>query len=173
MWLSRVCLISLFALTLSACGFRPLYGDYSGAKVMPALETIFVEVIEDRGGQILRNELLTLISPKGMPNPTKYRLKIDLNEMETTQLQRTDETATRTDLRLVSKFVLVRVADNETVLSGGSISIGSYDLVDAEFGRITAKKNARRRASREMAQDIRSRLSTFFLNPPRKNISTH
>jgi len=167
---SKALLFTVLTGLLTACGFRPLYGDFSGAKVMPELETIFIVPIADRGGQILRNELLSLINPRGVHAHANYQLSIGLAETESRQLQRTDETATRADLRLNATFTLNRLKDNEIILSGGSISLASYDLVDAEYVRIAAKENARIRAAKDMARDIRSRLSTFFLNPPTQKI---
>ncbi|MCW9036182.1 MAG: LPS assembly lipoprotein LptE [Rhodospirillales bacterium] len=169
MLLFRTIILILGLSLITSCGFRPLYGKHSySPKAQQKLEKVFVKTIVDRKGQLLRNELQTILAPKGLIGSPLYSLSVTVTESETRQLQRTDETATRAELRLSANFSLTDLKKNQTIISGQSIGIASYDLVDAEYSQIVAAKNAQKRAARDVALDIKSRLSTFFLNPPKK-----
>ena len=78
MWLSRTLTSLLLLLALSACGFKPLYGtDKSGLSDPQAeLATIKVGPIPDRLGQIVRNQLVEYLSPRGHAAQKLY----DLNQ---------------------------------------------------------------------------------------------
>lgn len=74
------CLI--LGLSLSACGFQPLYGDRaSGVSMETAVEIskIKIQIIPDRQGQILRNLLLERINPRGQPQNPEYQLSAQIS----------------------------------------------------------------------------------------------
>ncbi len=62
-------IFSLLALSLfTACGFQPLYGERTqNAQVSGKLAATYILPIDGRDGQIVRNELMDLITPKGIP----------------------------------------------------------------------------------------------------------
>ena len=57
---------AVMAASLGACGFHPLYGDRSiGAVSTVDLAAVQIDLIRDREGQMLRNELLDRFQPRG------------------------------------------------------------------------------------------------------------
>ncbi len=171
MSLFRTSIIIIALGLVASCGYRPLYGKYSSKPQAGAkLENVYVATISDRRGQLVRNELQTLINPKGQRATRDYTLTIKLVENKSQQLQRTDESATRADLYLRARFSLKSHLENKIIFSGNSMAISSYDLADAEYSQVATAKSALKRAAINLAQDIKSRLSTYFLNPP-KNTS--
>jgi len=150
-------------LTLSGCGFRPLYGeDEAGTSTFDSLETIQIAALPDRTGQQLHNLLRDRINPRGQPNRPVYVLRISLTEKTEKLAIAQDETATRANLRLSANFTLTKVKSSEVVMSGSSRSANSYNIVDSQYATYVSENDARDRALRELSEDIRLRLAIYF-----------
>ena len=72
---------------ISGCGFEPLYVEkktssdwyYNNefdAGIRDEMASVKVELIQDRIGQLIRNDLLDKLTPKGEPKSPKYYLKV-------------------------------------------------------------------------------------------------
>ena len=158
-----VALALVSGLALNACGFRPLYGETSeGASSFDSLETIQIAALPDRTGQQLHNLLRDRINPRGQPNRPEYILRILLSEQTEALAIDEDETATRANLRLSASFTLTKLNGDEVVFTGLSNSINSYNIVDSQFATYVSQGDARERALRELSEDIRLRLATYF-----------
>ncbi len=153
----------LAALGLGACGFRPLYGTAAdGTSSFDDLETVQIDPLPDRVGQQLHNLLRDRINPRGQPREPRYVLRISLSERREALAIEEDETATRTNLRLSARFNLVELDSNAVVFKGFSNSINSYNIVESQFATYVSEQDARERALRELSEDIRLRLATYF-----------
>lgn len=150
-------------LLLGACGFRPLYGTGAdGSSAFDDLETVQVAPLPDRTGQRLHNLLRDRINPRGQPQAPRYVLQISLSEdLENLAIEQ-DETATRANLKLTARFRLRSVEGDEIVFRGVSNSVNSYNIVDSQFATFVSQRDARDRALRELSEDIRLRLATYF-----------
>src|SRR5262245_11250622 len=131
--LGRACLI-LALLLAAGCGFRPLYGeDYAGPASLSGVRIAMIQDRPDRMGgnalsaraaQHLRNDLMNRITPRGQPAPAQYELHVILTETKSATIGlRSDETATRSFLRLVAAFWVVR-------LEGGGLILNTQTLQD-------------------------------------------
>ena len=76
-------------LLVSSCGFQPLYvqrdnssswyfSDKFDTSIVEELAKIKVVAIKDRFGQQMRNHLLDLLTPKGVPSNPQYRLVVEV-----------------------------------------------------------------------------------------------
>ena len=148
-------------LVLSACGFRPLYGRDNGDATLE-FSRIKVEPIPDRIGQILHNNLLTALNPKGLAGKPIYVLNTNLTHGSASLAVRKSTFATRANLSVKATFWLTRVQDGKVLYSGQSDITVSYNLLDSEFGTIAAHKHARSRALRELSHGIRTQLGVYF-----------
>ena len=164
--------IFLPLLLLAACGFEPLYvekkhdnawyfdGDFD-TSISQEMAKVKVEPIADRFGQLLRNELIDLISPKGQPKTPKYRLFVTLkNKTETEQALRSDITATRKMVKYKVKYYMTM--GNERVLNGDSVAYSSYDILANPYSTTMAKKKGDKDAATTIANDISLRLGAYF-----------
>lgn len=141
---------ALLALTLTACGFTPLYagGGASG--------NINIETIEGRAGHALRKALLQELAPglPGLDQPAS--LKIILDENIARLALQPDEAATRTDIIVNADYVL---AYDGGAISGDSSAETSFLVPDAPFSDIAAQVDATDRAmlllARRIADDLR------------------
>ncbi len=157
-------LLPLFAMVLlGACGFRPLYGTDATGGAPGELATIKISPIPDRLGQQLRNHLLDLLSPRGRPADPRYVLTVRLEQATQRLAIEKDAFATRANLRLTALYSLQDPNNRENVLSGKSLVVSSYNILDSEFATLMAEKDAKARAAREIAHDIRTRLAAFFV----------
>ncbi len=162
MWWSKAIVLSGFIL-LSACGFRPLYGTGGGgAEGRDALAQIQIKPIADRSGQQLRNHLLDLMTPRGQPAAARYILSVTLSESIRNLAVRKTALATRANLRLQASFVLSEKATGKRLHSDKTLVVSGYNILGADFATLQAVKDARARALRETAENIRVRLGVFF-----------
>jgi len=165
----------LASLIVSACGFRPLYGKH-GAGTFPAeqyLARIDIAQINDRIGQQLRNNLLSRLSPKGVADKPLYSLNITIAESIANLGVKKSAVVTRGNLRLSASYSLTlikRDKENQQMhLADGSVlSVSSYDIPQAQYAARAALKDARTRATKELADDIRTRLAVYFKQNPDK-----
>jgi LPS-assembly lipoprotein len=149
----------LLALTVWSCGFQPLMGARVGA---PAdLAQVRVDVIADRSGQILRNNLEDALNPKGPTVDSRYRLEVRLYEPRQEIAIRRDVSASRVSYTANATFILT---DNlgRSLFSGSSSSSSTFEATNSEFGSVMAQRNARDRALEEISGDIRQQLAAYF-----------
>lgn len=152
----------LLAALLGACGFQPLYGPGWNSDGAQELASIRISPIADRRGQILRNELMDRLTPLGTPATPAYTLVVNLTETTENLSVRRDDTATRANLILTANFKLTKLASDEVVILGSSETVNSFNISEFQFATLSAESDARRRAARELAVDIATRLTLAF-----------
>ncbi|MGE0421476.1 MAG: hypothetical protein AB7O88_04390 [Reyranellaceae bacterium] len=153
---------------LSACGLRPLYGGDEGnpaggapGGVRGDLAAIKIATIAERGGQVLRNALLDHLTPEGEPAQPLYQLAVTRSESEETPLRRLDEVAMLQILRVGASWSL-RDLSGATLTAGVSRTLARFDLTRSQPATDAARENARERAARDLAEDIRVKLALYF-----------
>lgn len=164
MWWFRGIALIFAAFLLGACGFRPLYGEIGDDRVADALQKVEVLRIPDRLGQELHNELLDLLNPRGRPADPVHSLEVRLTETKQQLAVERTSFATRANLIVRAQFFLRNVKDLEQkpFYRGERTSVASYDVITEKFATIMAEKDARSRAVRALAQDIRLQLAAFY-----------
>ena len=160
-WFKLMIALALPAL-LAACGFEPMYGREAAKDVPADFAFVQIEPIKDRVGHMLHNHLRDAINPRGVPAKPRYYLKVTLTEsVQETAIQRT-AFAARANLVLTANFVLHDATTRAPILSGSAISTAGYAHQSAEYGTLAAEKDARERAVRDLAEEIRARLGLYF-----------
>ncbi len=148
---------------LSACGFQPLYGDQTeNAEIRHKLAATYVMPIEGYVGQIVRNELLDQVTPKGIPATVRYRLKVKLVEEKQGLAIDDDDSTNRYNLSLFAKYTLLDPTGKQVIYTGTAQSIASYNIVDSDFANLAAEKNARKRSALVVAEKIHRQLSVYL-----------
>ena len=160
MWCSRA--IVAFALLTAACGFQPLYGERAGAPTVAAMAETRINLIPDRAGQELRNNLLDRLNPRGAPARPRYELDVRLGErLDRLGIARND-TTTYARLTLTADFTLREVGKPAPVYSGQSRWTDGYTVVSSHFANLNAEADARSKALREIGNDIQQKLGVYF-----------
>ena len=164
--MSRAGIAAAALLFVTGCGFQPLYGPQQiGADGVSPLQQIAVSPIPERVGQLLRIELTKNLNPKGPPATPVYRLGVTVRESKQNLAVRKDATATRANLIIVATYTLSDAQSRQTLLKGSVRSINSYNILDADFATLSAEADARRRAARDLATEIQSRVGLFLARP--------
>lgn len=172
--MNKLSLFSILAcfsmLPLAGCGFQPMYGDYSAAADQTshntALSQIAIDIIPDREGQILRNNLIDKLYDGGYPSQPTATLHIEKLEETITELDLTKSSeATRAQLRLQTNIVLKEASTGKTLLTRPLQSITSYNILESEFATRVTKESARQSAIADLARQIELNLSLYSNAP--------
>ncbi|MEX2648865.1 MAG: hypothetical protein WD673_07620 [Alphaproteobacteria bacterium] len=157
-------------LGLAACGFRPLYGrDVSGAASPVALELAAIAVapveaapLDRRLGQVLRNELLELVNPRGEPATARYDLSIRLATDRAALAIAADDTITRYNVILDAAVLLAERASGAPVHETTVRAVGSYDVQVSDYGTLIAERATREDTARDLARRIAAVLAAIL-----------
>lgn len=160
----------LGTLLLSACGFRPMYGDPTAANSpgganRAKLAEVQIDAIADRLGQQLNNLLRDRMNPAGQPDKPKYHLSVTLDKNSTTIASGNANTRHQ-DLTVTATYWLsqANTGDNTTYLLSGLNSrvTVNYDTLDDPYNDIATEQDAERRAIEQLADMITTRVSAYF-----------
>jgi LPS-assembly lipoprotein len=165
---------------LTAGCFQPLYGNGSldavGAPppVRTALASVEVQEIdapngtpEARLGVEVRNALIFGLTGGSGALPPAYTLKINLRGNR--QHVIVDITTARPDMEIYgidATYSLTDVAAKKVVLTGRAFARQSYDIPGQQqrFARARGERDAQDRASTIIAEQIKSRLASYFVS---------
>ncbi|HVI52785.1 MAG TPA: LPS assembly lipoprotein LptE [Candidatus Sulfotelmatobacter sp.] len=150
------------ALSLAACGFRPMYGKSSAdPAVAGELASISVASIKDRNGQLLHNALLNRLNPRGEPLKPVYSLQVILTSTDTAEATLPDDTASRNLVTYTATYQLLQ--GERLVTQGVSTKELSYDYLVQHFSDISAQDAVNHRAADQVAEEIRNALAAYFI----------
>ena len=154
----------LLGLALSGCGFQPLYGRSDPQAVSPLehMAAIRIAPLPDRVGQQMHNLLRDRLNPRGQPREPAYRLDLKISESRRELGIRKDETATRANLILSASFTLRELGSDRVLLQGRTSSVNSFNILTNQFATSFSESDARKRALRELSDNIRTRLGIYF-----------
>jgi LPS-assembly lipoprotein len=155
----------LLIFLLYGCGFQTVYNG-SQQESFNESSKIMISPLPDRIGQILRNNLMFALNPKGHKSKPEYILKIRLSESSKSLALRETAFATRVNLTVKSEFNLTRIKDKESLYSGISNISVSYNILKSDYATIAVKKNALTRGLSEVSRNIHSQLEVYFSRIP-------
>lgn len=149
---------------VAGCGFRPLYGTQGvhNQSVQADMSGVAIQPISNRSGQLLRNRLLDKMTPAGQPTAPTYQLTVDLHESKVPLGIRKDETATRANMNQTATYILVDLTSHVIADRGSVQATTSYDIVNSDFGTISAERDARARGINILAEEITLRVALYF-----------
>jgi LPS-assembly lipoprotein len=154
----------LFAgLTLTACGFRPLYASGpDGTGPGDAMAGIYVESIPERVGYQLRNHLLDRLGATGSSDGAVYRLKITLREQSEGVAIRPNASITRYNYSLQARYDLIPTNGAAAVKSGNVSALAAYNVATSPYATVVAEQDASNRAAGDIAERLRVELAVYF-----------
>jgi LPS-assembly lipoprotein len=157
----RLAPVVLAVSLLAGCGgYRPLYGSNAAESgVKTELSGISVAEQRNRAGQLVRNELTSVMRGTGSSG---YVLEL-LPEEQTRKISaQVGQKLERYRYALKVSYVLHRTESKEPLTEGTVFSNVGYDTVEQPVSDLQAAENARARATKEVAEDIRLRLAAYF-----------
>jgi LPS-assembly lipoprotein len=150
--------LSLLGMTLSACGFTPLYAT----KGLPAsLASIEVVAPEGRTGYLLRESLDDALGRSPGATPA-YRLTYSVDERRDPRGLGPDNAASRYEVSLKVSYHLIDLATKMDVKDGSTEVFVTYGAADAPYAGIAAQNAGEESAATEVAGRIRIDIAEFL-----------
>jgi LPS-assembly lipoprotein len=160
---------------LSAACFQPVYGERvpGGSAVRDALAAVDVAQIDAPKGSplariavVTRNELVFDLTGGSGGAPPTHRLTIRLIPGKNAII--VDPVTQRTefsDFSLDAYYTMVEVASGKTVVNGNTTTRVTYNVPGQEqrFAQARGLRDAETRAAKVIADQIRTRLASYFV----------
>jgi hypothetical protein len=163
-----VCFGSLSAVAagVAGCGFQPVYMRTASGKPGVAqrdLSTVFVEIIPERPGQLLRQALQERFNDDS-GTPPAYDLKVTFSISGEGIAIETNDIATR--IRLVGNAtwtLLGRDQKRSTLTSGSARALDAVNIFDSQYFAADLETEAeQQRIAENIATQIASQLAIWF-----------
>ncbi len=167
----RTLLTGLLATPLAGCGWHALYARNDDGTPGPAqikLAQVFVPVIPERSGQLLRQALQQRFEGTGADGPKRYTLGVTFALAADSIGIQPDTTASRVRLIGTASWRLATVATPPVILRTGSArALDGYDILNQQyFAADFENATAVRRVARTIAEQITEQLGAYFLAHP-------
>ncbi len=168
--IGRRLFVGAAAAGLGGCGFHPLYGRFgaTGGTVAPELASIYVTVMSERQGQLLRQALQQRLAGTDDSGTKLYELSGGLNvAAEGIGIQQ-DTSSTRTRLSASSSWTLRKLdVANTVVTSGSARAVDGININNQEyFAADLETAAAYRRLAETVADQITLDLAVYFRTHP-------
>ena len=156
-------------LTLGGCGFHPLYAP--AAPATAALGTVFVDIIPNRNGQLLRQALQARLEGSGSAAAKKYTLSVVLlqtGEALATQ-QNNFSSRERDTATALWSLREVGATGTQPITQGTARAVDGHDVLDAQFFYSDLQSDAATRRLAELVADqITQALAIYFREHPQR-----
>jgi LPS-assembly lipoprotein len=156
----------LLALAAGGCGFRPLYAP--GGATNAALKDVYVDVIANRNGQLLRQALQQRMEGEGSEGSKHYELSVALSFTGEAVGIQGDTSSDRTRYIGTARWTLKQPGDLGTKIVSGSVrSVDGANVIDEQFFYSDLSSEAiQRRMGDNLADQIVERLAEYFRAHP-------
>ncbi len=161
----RVAALALCLLAPS-CGFRPLYGQ-AGVQ-SGRLAAIYVDIIPNRAGQLLRQALQTRLEGASSGVAKQYTLGVAYSEAVQGLGIQSDNSTTR-NRNIGSVIWSLHPTGNPSVqIAGGTVrALDGYNILDEQFFYADLEEEAaQRRLAENLADQIVTGLALYFDRHP-------
>ncbi|HEY0148038.1 MAG TPA: LPS assembly lipoprotein LptE [Allosphingosinicella sp.] len=159
MTLRAAALLLALTIPLTGCGLRPLYAGGGSGLVAQSLRSIEVGPIGGRAGWLVRTALEDRLAPGA--GAKRYRLEVELDDQIIGFGVRADDAETRERRTLRARYRLVEQDKGTVVLDATAGSDVGIDVVSSEYAVVAAEQTALERLSKELADQIVTRLALF------------
>lgn len=156
----RIALVLAAAIALSGCGLRPLYQGGGSGHVVQSLRAVEVGPIAGRAGWLVRTALVDRLRRQEGTAP-RYRLEVELDDRITGFGIRSDDAITRERRTLRARYRLVDAAVGTVLVDATAGSDAGIDVVSSDYATVAAEQSALERLSRDIADQIVSRLALY------------
>jgi LPS-assembly lipoprotein len=152
-------ILALAALLLGGCTLQPLYSGGGKGAVAQTLRSVAVAPIDGQAGWLVRTSLEDRLGSGGAG--AKYRLEVELDDQIAGFGIRRDDAVTRERRTLRARYRLVDAAVGTVLLDATAGSDAGIDVVSSDYATVAAEQTALERLSKEVADQIVSRLALY------------
>jgi LPS-assembly lipoprotein len=149
--------------SLGACGFQPLYAP-SGSNEA-ALRSVYVDLIPNRNGQLLRQALQARLEGAGRDGPQTFVLSVSLTQTSEALATQQDNSTSRERDTATATWSLRRSTDSPftKIAFGTAHAVDGHDVLDAQFFYGDLQSDAAtRRLAEAVADSITQSLAAYF-----------
>ena len=164
---ARAALAVLSGIALAGCTVQPLYAPQpqAGTVRTAALASVYIEPVDDRVGQELRNHLIFLMNGgAGQPANPAYELSLNVRTRSrnaaVVQITTSDGEPTARTVTVTADYRLKRADDGTEIARRRAVVSASYDVSLQEFADTRAERDAENRAATEAAEQLRALIAT-------------
>jgi LPS-assembly lipoprotein len=170
---ARLLAVAALAALTAGC-FQPMYAEHADGTPGLREKLMGVEVPpvdknnasrEARIGVEIRNALAFKLYGNATGMPPTHRLVLRFNTSRSSlMIDQATALPTSENVNIDAQYNLVDIATNKSVMTGSTFSRVSYDLPGSlqRFSRQRAFRDAEDRAAQEIAENIQTRLASFF-----------
>lgn len=151
------------SLVVGSCGFHPMLAtrDDGGPSVAGDLAGVRIGYIESRSGQVLRNDLVEALNPRGEPQHAKYSLAIRIEEPQQNLAYQRTNAVTNVSYGVIAYWTLLD-ENGKTIFSSNSSSSQQYENSNSQYATTVSAQNVRDRIMVDISNDIRNKLAQYF-----------
>jgi LPS-assembly lipoprotein len=166
--LSRRAFTALALLALSGCGFAPLYGGAQGQAASAGLESVQVQNIPERTGQLLRLSLEQQLHAQGQPVTEQYTLIVNYGIDQTGEGLQADSSTTRTRFDAHAAWRLSPIGNPAiTLISGNATAMDALNIIDQQyFASNLETETVNQQLADEISAQITAQLAAWFRAHP-------
>ncbi len=156
------------ATALTSCGFHPLYAP--GGTQQAALQAIYVPILPDRTGQLLRQALQARLEGDDSGVAKRYELTIAYTKTTANLDVQADNSTTRNRDVGTATWHLHPVGNTSDTLASGTVrSVDGYNIIDEQFFYMDLSEEAAQyRIADALADQIVTGLALYFHKHPDK-----
>lgn len=153
-------LLTSICVGLAGCQARPMYAESTG--IVAKMSSISYAPAGDRITQQVRNNLVFLTGGgAGEPADAAYEVRLNASSSMTNILDEQSYTGPIPGrVTVTADYALVRKSDGQVLRVAKRRVTAAIDLPSQEFAKIRAIRDAENRASREVAEFIRSDIAS-------------
>lgn len=158
------------AATLGGCGFRPLYLPQSGEGRPAAAElaAVYVPVLPERPGQLLRQALQRRLEGAGSGTAKRYELTAYLVASGEGVATQRDSSTTRVRLNATGPWYLRTLnLDRALLAQGSSRIVDGYNILNQQYFAADLENDAAiKRIAEALADQIVTQVAVFLSRQP-------
>lgn len=155
--------VALPALSLSGCGFVPLYAQ-QGLTVN--LAQIDIDAPQTRTGYFVEQELRNSLASDDSTQKL-YKLVITMKEQHYAIGYRVDDTSTRSEITSQIAYKLINVSTKAVILQDAFSETVTYDTSVSPFTGVISQQDAQKRIATSISQKIQTNLALYFHEKPK------
>jgi LPS-assembly lipoprotein len=158
----HIAILIAAALSLSACGFEPLYATNEAAS-SSGLKSVMLKGVKasDAARPIVERAMERRTMREAEATKAEYDLVIDVREQAQPLAVQIDDAVTRYNYRLLADYVLTP-RDGGKAITGKAEAVASFNVVASQYSTLYAEESAREKAARVLAERIEREILLAF-----------
>jgi LPS-assembly lipoprotein len=161
-------LLLLALVPLGGCGFTPLYGQSGTSTVAAKLDTIEVQNIPERSGQMLRLALETQLHADGAPTEQLYSLAVSYGLGIANEGEQSDSSYTRERFNGTAHWTLSPIGTPGQPLAHGTVTTeNALNIIDQQYFALQLETSTvQQQVADQLAAQITTQVAAYFKTHP-------